>query len=206
MLKIWGRENSSNVQKVLWLCAELSLPYERIDAGGAFGLTKEPTYLAMNPTALVPTVEDGDVVLWESNTILRYLAASRGAVALYPTDPAARSHVERWMDWQLSALPRYMSPLLWGFYRTPPEQRDAVALEANRELAAAQWAMLESALGDQPYVAGADFSLADIALGVFLHRWLSGPWRRDVTPRLTTLYDRYRERPWYRTLVERPIT
>ncbi len=112
MLKIWGRSSSSNVMKVLWLCEELGLPFERIDAGGAFGRTKEPDYLAKNPNALVPTLEEEDgFVLWESNSILRYLCNTRpGGAALYPQAPRERADVERWMDWQLSAVNAPMTP------------------------------------------------------------------------------------------------
>ena len=104
MLKIWGRATSSNVQKVLWCCAELDIEFERVDVGGPFGGNRDPEYLAMNPNGLVPTVKDGDLVMWESNTICRYLAATRNGEHLYPRDPAARTHVERWMDWQLAVI------------------------------------------------------------------------------------------------------
>ena len=123
MLKIWGRNTSSNVQKVIWACAEMNIPFERIDAGLQFGRNRDPEYLALNPNGLVPTVEDGKVVIWESNTILRYLAATHGGEKLHPKDPAERTHVERWMDSQLSILGPPMATLLLGYYRTPPERR-----------------------------------------------------------------------------------
>jgi glutathione S-transferase len=105
MLKIWGRASSSNVQKVLWCCAELDLPFERIDLGGPFGGNRDPEYLQLNPNGLVPTVKDGDLIMWESNTICRYLASTRNGERLYPRDPAARTHVERWWigNWRWSA-------------------------------------------------------------------------------------------------------
>src|SRR5438034_8862245 len=92
-----GRASSSNVQKVLWCCAELDLPFERVDLGGPFGGNRDPEYLQLNPNGLVPTVKDGDLVMWESNTICRYLASTRDGERLYPRDPVARTHVERWM-------------------------------------------------------------------------------------------------------------
>ena len=98
MLKIWGRTTSSNVQKVLWCCAELGIEYERVDLGGPFGGNRDPEYLAMNPNGRVPTIRDNDLILWESNTICRYLAATRHGEQLYPSDPALRANVERWMD------------------------------------------------------------------------------------------------------------
>ncbi len=121
MLKIWGRATSSNVQKVLWCCAELDLEFERVDVGGPFGGNRDPEYLAMNPNGLVPTVKDGDLVMWESNTICRYLATTRNGEHLYPRDPAARTHVERWMDWQLAVIGAPMGQLLFGLVRSTPE-------------------------------------------------------------------------------------
>ncbi len=113
MLKIWGRTTSSNVQKVLWCCTELGIEYDRVDLGGPFGGNQDPEYLVMNPNGLVPTVKDGDLILWESNTICRYLCTTRSGERLYPTAPAARSHVERWMDWQLSNVGAPMGALLF---------------------------------------------------------------------------------------------
>jgi glutathione S-transferase len=120
MLKIWGRATSSNVQKVLWCCAELDLEFERVDVGGPFGGNRDPEYLAMNPNGLVPTVKDGDLVMWESNTICRYLATVHNGERLYPRDPAARTHVERWMDWQLAVIAPPMGQLLFGLVRSAP--------------------------------------------------------------------------------------
>ena len=125
MLRLWGRTTSSNVQKVMWLCAELALPHERIDAGGPFGRTQDPAYLALNPNGLVPTIEDDDFVLWESNTILRYLANRHGAHAWYPVEPRARAQVEKWMDWSSTTFGPALFNAFWQLVRTPPEQRDA---------------------------------------------------------------------------------
>src|SRR3954451_5715097 len=133
MLKIWGRANSSNVQKVLWCCDELGIGYERIDAGGAFGRTKDADYVAMNRMSLGPTVQDGDVVIWESNTILRYLATTRGGARLYPTTPAARTQVERWMDWQLATVTSPMTDLLFGLIRKVPPATEPGPIEAARK-------------------------------------------------------------------------
>ena len=123
MLKVWGRKNFINVQKVLWCCEELGLPYERIDAGGPFGLTRDPEYLARNPNALVPTISDDEFVLWESNAIVRYLATRHGSGAMWPEDLRERADAERWMDWQLRRAdekvgtpknPRPSAELLYG--------------------------------------------------------------------------------------------
>ena len=206
MLKIWGRANSSNVQKVLWLCEEIGIPFERVDAGGAFGRTNEPAYLAMNPNGLVPTVEDGKVVLWESNTILRYLATTRGATRLYPTDPVQRAMTERWMDWQLASVNASMGTLLFGWYRTPPEKRDLAALEAARKTAVGVWTIAEGALGNAGYIAGPDLTLGDIALGMYVHRWHQYPIERPALPRLKAYYDRMSQHEGYRKHILGPIT
>jgi glutathione S-transferase len=206
MLKIWRRANSSNVQKVLWTCEEIGIAFERIDAGGTFGKTKDAAYLAMNPNGLVPTVEDGKTVLWESNTIMRYLATTRGATRLYPTDPVARAFVERWMDWQLASLGPPMTPLLFGYYRTPPEKRDHAALEAARQTAIGVFTVLEGALGDSGFIAGPDPTLADCCLGIFVHRWHQYPIERPKLPKLSTYYERLAKRPGYKKHVLVPVT
>ena len=150
MLKIWGRATSSNVQKVLWCCAELDLEFERIDVGGPFGGNRDPEYLAMNPNGLVPTVQDGDLVMWELNTICRYLATTRNGEHLYPRDPAARTHVERWMDWQLAVTGAPMGQLLFGLVRSTPETRDPAAIESARRRAAAAWTIVDDEVKDRP--------------------------------------------------------
>jgi glutathione S-transferase len=207
MLKIWGRTTSSNVQKVLWACTEMNIPFERIDAGLHFGRNRDPEYLALNPNGLVPTIEDGKVVIWESNTILRYLAATRGFDRLHPKDPVERSHVECWMDWQLSVLGPPMGTLLMGYYRTPPERRDAAALDTAHTRAIAAWRILADQLKDgKPYVAGKELTLADISLGMFVHRWYSYPVERPSMPHLKAWYDRLGTRPAYKTHIMIPVS
>jgi glutathione S-transferase len=206
MLKIWGRANSSNVQKVLWTCEEIGIKFERIDAGGSFGKTNEPAYLKMNPNGLVPTVEDGDTIIWESNTIMRYLASKHDAAKLYPADLVQRTHVERWMDWQAASLSPPMTPLLFGYYRTAPEQRDMAALEDARKKAIGVWTILEDALGGNSYIAGKKLTLADICLGIFVHRWHQYPIERPSLPRLKAYYERLGERPGCRKHVMLPVS
>jgi glutathione S-transferase len=161
----------------------------------------------MNPNGLIPTIEDGKVIIWESNTILRYLAATRGFEKLHPKDPVERSHVERWMDWQLSVLGPPMATLLMGYYRTPPERRDASALDAAHARSVAAWKILEAQLKDgRPFVAGKDLTLADICLGMFVHRWFSYPVERPTMPHLKALYERLGARPPYRTHIMMPVS
>ena len=205
MLKIWGRTTSSNVQKVLWTCAELDIPFERVDWGGPFGGNRDPAYLALNPNGLVPTVEDGNLVIWESNTIIRYLCAKHNGAHLHPTEPARRTEVERWMDWQLASLGPPMGVMLMGYYRTPPEQRDARALEAARMRAIEYWSMVERQLERGPYIAGAEFTLADIVLGMFGHRWHVYPIERPSLPRLKAWYERIAERPGFKAHIAGPV-
>ena len=203
MLKIWGRASSSNVQKVLWCCAELGIAFERVDHGGPFGGNRDPEYLKLNPNGLVPTVIDGDLVMWESNTICRYLCATRpGGERLYPQDPAARTHVERWMDWQLAVVGPPMGVLLMQLVRARPEERDAAAAEAARRRAAAAWSIVEDAVNDRPYLAGGALSLAEIVLGTQIYRWFTFPIERPNLPKLRGWYDRMRERPGFKQHIE----
>jgi glutathione S-transferase len=206
MLKIWGRATSSNVQKVLWCCAELDIPFERVDLGGPFGGNRDPEYLGMNPNGLVPTVKDDGLIMWESNTICRYLAATRNGERLYPRDPAARTHVERWMDWQLAVLCGPMGQLLFGLVRSTPETRDAGAIESARRRALTAWAMVDDAVQGQPYLAGAELSLAEIVLGTQIYRWFTFPIERPELANLRAWYDRLRQRPGFKTHIEIPIT
>lgn len=206
MLKIWGRASSSNVQKVLWCCAELDLPFERIDIGGPFGGNKEAEYLKLNPNGLVPTVEDGDLIMWESNTICRYLASTRNGEHIYPRDPAARTHVERWMDWQLAVVGPPMGQLLQGLVRSAPEARDGAAIEAARRRAMAGWTIVDDELKDRRYLAGDSLSLAEIVLGTQIYRWFAFPIERPQLNNLRAWYDRMSQRPGFKTHIETPIT
>ena len=206
MLKIWGRATSSNVQKVLWCCAELDIEFERVDVGGPFGGNRDREYLAMNPNGLVPTVKDGDLVMWESNTICRYLAATRNGEHLYPRDPAARTHVERWMDWQLAVIGPPMGQLLFGLVRSTPETRNPDAIEAARRRAATAWTIIDDEVKDRPYLAGDHLSLAEIVLGTQIYRWFAFPIERPELPNLRAWHDRMHQRPGFKKHIETGIT
>jgi glutathione S-transferase len=206
MLKIWGRATSSNVQKVLWCCGELGIPFERVDIGGPFGGNQDAEYLALNPNGLVPTVQDGELVLWESNTICRYLALTHRGERLYPDAPAGRALVERWMDWQLSTLGGPMGALLFGLIRTKPEQRDQAAIEAARRKAIIAWTIVEDALEGRRFLAGSELSLAEIVMGTLVYRWHAFPLERPPLKNLKSWYERMRERPAFKTHIEIPIT
>jgi glutathione S-transferase len=171
MLKIWGRKNSANVQKAMWAVGELGLPHERIDIGGAFGKNREPPYLALNPNGLVPTLQDGDLVVWEANTIVRHLAREHGQGTLEPADRKARARASQWMDWQLSVLGPAIHATFWGLVRTPPEKRDLAAIETSIKKTTAAITILDAQLATTAYVAGDQFSMGDIPVGVFGYRF-----------------------------------
>jgi glutathione S-transferase len=172
MIKIWGRNTSANVQKVMWAVDELGLPHERIDIGGPFGKNREAEYLAMNPNGLVPTLQEEDgFLLWESNSIVRYLAAKHRAAVLEPVDPRARARAGSWMDWQLSVLAPAIFPAFWGLIRTPPEKRDHTAIEESKKRTTAAIGILDGELAKSAYVAGDVFSYGDIPAAVMANRY-----------------------------------
>ncbi len=175
MLKIWGRNNSINVQKVMWTLGELNVEHTRLDVGGAFGKTKEPEYLAMNPNALVPTLEEDDgFILWESNSIVRYLAAKHDKTGLLePKDIRTRALASQWMDWMLSVANPAITPVFWGLIRTPPEKRDHNVIETQTKKTIEAMAMLDKRLGKSAYVAGDAFSYGDIPVGCVCYRFVN---------------------------------
>ncbi|SHE54529.1 Glutathione S-transferase [Kaistia soli DSM 19436] len=206
MLTVWGRTNSTNVKKVLWCLEEMGLAYENIPAGGAFGMVQDPAYRAMNPNGLVPTLKDGEFVLWESNAIVRYLAARYAPGDLAATDPGERALADRWMDWTSSTIAPAIAPIIWGLLRTKPENRDPAAIEAARKRASEALAIADEALGRMPYLSGDRFGMGDIPLGCFAYAWFGLPIERPDLPALTAWYDRLAERPAYRKVVMVPLT
>lgn len=206
MLNILGRKSSSNVQKVMWCCGELGIPFEREDVGGPFGRNREPAYLALNPNGLVPTVIDDGLVLWESNAIVRYLAAVHGEGTLWPKEPRARAVADKWMDWCANVLDPAFTPAFMGLVRTAPEKRDRAAIESSRDKTAAAFAILEAALARDGYPAGSAFSMADVALGPITYRWHNLDLRRENHPHLKAWYERLTQRPAFREHVMIPIT
>nr|WP_312231519.1 glutathione S-transferase [Pseudomonas sp.] len=206
MLKIWGRKNSSNVRKALWCAEEADIAYERVEAGGAFGVVGQPEYLARNPNGRVPMIEDGDLVLWESNAIVRYLAAAYAPGSLYPEDPASRACGDKWMDWTTSSFAGEFRDLFWGTLRTPVEQRNEAVIEAARQRCIALLALPEKALGEQPYLSGEHFAMGDIPLGSFIYAWFEMPIERPPQPNLQAWYARLCERPAYRRAVMTELT
>lgn len=205
MLKIWGRTNSVNVKKALWCIEELGLPYERVDAGMQYGVVNTPEYRKMNPTGLVPTMDDDGFVLWESHSIVRYLSAKHGAGTLCPADLQARASAERWMDWAF-AFQGAMRNVFWGLIRTPPEKRDAKAIEEGRTKTIALLPVIEQTLARQPYVTGASFTMGDIPIGCEVQRWMRVPVERPSFPAVEAWFERLRARPAFRKIVDIPLT
>ncbi len=180
MLKIWGRLTSVNVQKVVWCADELGLTYERVDAGGKYGLVDTPEYREMNPNGLVPVIDDDGFVLWESNAIVRYLAAKYGDGSLWPIDIQLRADADRWMDWQAVSLNPTIGPAFLQLVRTAPEQRNTTVIEAARIGAEKKLALLDAHLANSSYVAGSRFTMGDIPLGCSVDRWYKLPLTRET--------------------------
>jgi glutathione S-transferase len=207
MLKIWGRRSSFNVQKVLWLVGELGLTHEHIPAGGTFGRLDEPALRALNPHGRVPVLEDGGVAIWESHTILRYLAAQYGRGSFWLEDPAERSRVESWMDWSQTTLqPDFLVGVFWGYYRTPEAQRDWPATRRSLDRCADHFRLLHGLLAKRPFLIGDQLSLADIPIGTSLYRYFELDIERPPLPHVTAWYERLQQRPAYRGHVMVPFT
>jgi glutathione S-transferase len=206
VLKMWGRINSINVQKVLWALDELKVPYERIDAGMAFGVVNDASYKKMNPNARVPTIDDDGFVLWESNAIVRYLAAKYGAGGLSPSDLRVRADADRWMDWQCTEYSPRMRLAFWNLIRTPKEKQDAAAIEESRAGSEAMTAILDAALTGRRFIAGDRFTMGDIPVGVAVHRWLGMPMAREPRPALEAWYARVMARPAAARVLVSPIS
>jgi glutathione S-transferase len=206
MLVIWGRNNSVNVQKVLWCCEEMGLGYERIDAGGAFGVVNTPQYRGLNPNGLVPTIDDDGFVLWESHTIVRYLAAKHAPGILWPEDLRIRAEADRWMDWKHTTFWPAIRTLFMGLVRTAPEQRDARALEESRVKTAEVLGVVEARLKVAEYLGGDYFTMGDIALGCGIWRWMALAIERPALPGVQRWFESLTRRPGYRKIVMQPLT
>ena len=194
MLKVWGRLNSVNVKKALWAAEELGLKYERIDAGLHFGVNKTPEYLKMNPTGLVPTIEDDGFQLWESHTIVRYLAAKHKS-GLEPADLRARAQAQKWMDWQLTVMAPAIGPLFMGMVRTPPAERNMKAIDDSKAKTADTARMLDDQLAKTQFLAGDAFSYGDIPIGIMIWRY------RELAPERPAFKNVDR---WYEAIAARP--
>ena len=195
MLKIIGRKSSSNVQEVLWACAELGIEYQREDAGREFGVVDTAEFFTLNPNRRVPVMIEDDFVLWESNAIVRYLAAKHGSGGLLPTDLRAQADAGRWMDWQLSALGPAFTNMFHGLVRHAPDKRNWEAINKSRDATERHLEMLDTALADRAYIAGENFTMGDIPIGIYAYRWYAF---EDIERKKLPNFER-----WYNLLCER---
>jgi glutathione S-transferase len=199
-LTLWGRISSANVQKALWLLEELGLPFAHKPVGGAFGGLND-AYRALNPNGLVPTLQDGDVTVWESHAIVRYLAAAYGDATLWPVDPRARALPDQWTDWTATTFQPAWVGLFWSLVRTPPEQRDAAAIAGFHAKSLEAFRILEAELRRRPYVSGEIFGYADIVAGAGLYRWFTMDIERPSMPAVEAWYARLSERPAFQRTI-----
>ena len=205
MLRIWGRPNSVNVKKALWAAEELGLEYERIDAGMEHGVVGSPEYRALNPNGLVPTMDDGGFILWESHAIVRYLAAKHPERGLWIAEPRARADNERWMEWSYSFQAQFR-PVFWGLVRTPPEKRDMKAIEEARAKCAQLLAVPDAALRARKYLGGEALGTGDIPLGCHVQLWMRMQIERPEHPGLSAWFERLCARPAFRKIVDIPLS
>jgi glutathione S-transferase len=199
MLKIYGRANSINVRKVLWLCAELGLPFERSDWGRGFRPTSEPEYLALNPVGVVPTIDDDGFVLRESQAIVRYLASKHGREDLYPASLRERALVEQWLDWAATDLYQGVRPVFLGITVKMADYADPAVIARGAADWTRQMKVLEAHLAaGNAHMLGNNFTIADIPIGLVVNRWMSIPFEKPALPSVAAYYDRLAERPGYR--------
>ncbi|GAA6200154.1 glutathione S-transferase family protein [Aquicoccus sp. SU-CL01552] len=200
-MRLWGRTTSVNVQKVLWALEELGLTYDRLDAGGAFGGLDTQDYQAMNPTRKVPTLQDGDLVIWESNAVVRYLARAYGDGVLAGGSSAETGRADMWMEWfQNNPYPHFIA-LFYQLVRLPPADRDPAARDRAIAAVTENFAVLDARLSDQAYVAGDRFTMGDIPVGAALYRYYTMEFDRPDLPALAAYYDRLEQRRAYRETV-----
>ncbi len=198
MLKVWGRRNSINVQKAMWAIGETGVAHQHIDAGGQFGGLDTPEFHAMNPNMRVPVIDDGGTIVWESHSIVRYVAAKYGSGTLWNEDPAIRAKADEWIDWTLADLQPAALGLFWGFWRTPEPQRNLQMIRNATARSAKLFQLLDEHLAGRKFVAGDDFTMGDIPAGAQLFRYFGMPIERPSLPNVEAWYERLKDRPAYR--------
>lgn len=206
VLKVWGRISSINVRKVVFTAQLLEIPFERIDAGAAFGVTKTPGYLAQNPNALVPLLDEGEFTLWESNVIVRYLCARHPEAGLYPQELRARFDAERWMDWQQTTLNPAGREAFIQLIRTPEDRRRPDAIAASVAATEPLLAMLDARLAQRRFIAGDTLTMADIPIACEMHRWWGLPLTHPEHPHLKRWYESLRSLPATRGALDVPLS
>ncbi len=198
MLKIWGRRNSQNVQKAMWLIGELGLAHERVDVGGKFGGLETDEFRAMNPHGRIPVIKDGDTVVWESQAVLRYLAATYSVGRFWPESPAGRAPIDGWMDWSQSTLqPAFLNGIFQGYFRTPEAQRNWPAINRAVENCGHLMLLLERQLENKMFLLGDELTLADIPIACNFYRYFEIDVPKPELPNVTAYYERLKARPAY---------
>lgn len=205
-LHIWGRMSSINVRKVVWAAQELGLEFQRTEAGGRFGVVKTPEYMGLNPNSLVPVIEDGSYVLWESNVVVRYLCAKHSSGTLYPEELQQRFDAERWMDWQQTTFSPAGRDAFWQLIRTAPEARDHALIEKSIAAVEPLLQMLEAHLAGRSYMAGGQFTMADIPVACEIHRWFGLPQPRKAWPHIERWYDSIWNRQTTKGVLDQPLS
>lgn len=203
---IWGRLNSVNVQKVIWAAGECGVAFERRDAGMHFGINSSDDYKAKNPNGLIPLLEDGETTIWESHSIIRYLVATYAAGTLWDNDPARRSLADRWMDWTATVFNTAIHSAFHQTVRTPLEKRDPALIATSIAQTEAKLALLDAHLANHAFLAGEHFSMAECALGPFIHRWLNMPVERQPHAHVSRWYETIRTRPAAVPALQLPVT
>ena len=201
MLRIWGRKNSINVQKAMWAIAETGVAHERIDAGGTFGGLNTPEFLAKNPNGLIPTIDDDGVVVWESQAIVRYVAARYGAGSIWPEDPAERAKADEWMEWNSSTLQPALMGVFMNVWRTPEFRRNPQLIRNLVSRCGQIMLFLNKHLENSPYIAGGKFTMGDIPAGTMLYRYFELDIERPHVPHVSAWYSRLQERSPFRNSV-----
>ena len=206
MIKIWGRENSVNVKKALWCAQELGLAYERVNAGGAFGVVDTPEYRAMNPNGLVPCIEEDGFILWESNAIVRYWCAKYGVGTLFPADLRKQAIAGQWMDWSTSIFTPLYRDVMRNLIRLPEQQRNMSVVEKSVQDGNQHLATLDAALAKQPFLSGDAFGMGDIPMGCLAYGWLKMPIQHPPLTHVDAWCNRLAQRPAYQDKVMLPLT
>jgi len=198
MLKIWGRKSSANVQKIMWIVGELGLPHEHIQAGGPYGGLETPKFRAMNPNGLVPVINDDGFLMWESNAIVRYLAAKHGGEHFWPADPKVRADADKWMDWSATTFQPHFLGVFVNYWRTPEDKRNPALIASLQQSTAKDLVLLGQHLGGRKYIGGDELSIADIPNGVHLYRYYTLGLPVPKLPNIESYYARLTEHPAYR--------
>lgn len=200
MLTIWGRKTSSNVQALMWCVGELGLPYVRHDVGHRYGGNDTPEFLTMNPNGKVPVVRDDDgEPLWETGAILRYLGSRYGSAPFWPADPVERVRVDKWAEWaKLNTVDQFVVQIFWRVVRTHPRDRDPVAIRNAIDALGRTFDIAEAQLSSNAYLAGSEFTLADIQFGHILYRYFDIQIERPSHPAIRRYYEALVARPAFR--------